>query len=70
MTITELETHRRTITTPHGPVSCIDVGSGPVTLFVHGLGTNEVIEIGGGRLFFPEERPSDLIDALRKHWAR
>jgi hypothetical protein len=92
MTIIELEAHRHTITTPHGPVSCIDVGSGPVALFVHGLGTNallwrhiirafarlkslipgasEVIEIDGGRLFFPEERPADLIDALHKHWAR
>jgi hypothetical protein len=28
MTITEPEAHRRTITTPQGPVSCIDVGSG------------------------------------------
>ncbi len=36
MTIIELEAHRRTITTPQGPVSCIDVGSGPVALFVHG----------------------------------
>ena len=33
-------------------------------------GASEVIEIDGGRLFFPEERPADLIDALRKHWAR
>lgn len=33
-------------------------------------GASEVIEIGGGRLFFPEERPADLIDALQKHWAR
>jgi hypothetical protein len=29
-----------------------------------------VIEIDGGRLFFPEERPADLIDALQKHWPR
>jgi pimeloyl-ACP methyl ester carboxylesterase len=43
MTIIELEAHRRTITTPHGPVSCIDVGSGPVALFVHGLGTNALL---------------------------
>jgi hypothetical protein len=33
-------------------------------------GASEVIEIDGGRLLFPEERPADLIDALRKHWAR
>lgn len=43
MTIIELEAHRRTITTPQGPVSCIDVGSGPVALFVHGLGTNALL---------------------------
>jgi pimeloyl-ACP methyl ester carboxylesterase len=43
MTIIELEAHRHAITTPHGPVSCIDVGSGPVALFVHGLGTNALL---------------------------
>lgn len=43
MTIIELEAHRRTVTTPQGPVSCIDVGSGPVALFVHGLGTNALL---------------------------
>jgi pimeloyl-ACP methyl ester carboxylesterase len=43
MTIIELEAHRHTLTTPHGPVSCIDVGSGPVALFVHGLGTNALL---------------------------
>ena len=32
-------------------------------------GASGVIEIDG-RLFFPEERPGDLIDALRKHWDR
>jgi hypothetical protein len=31
-------------------------------------GASEVIEIDGGRLFFPDERPGDLIDALREHW--
>jgi pimeloyl-ACP methyl ester carboxylesterase len=33
-------------------------------------GASDVTEIDGGRLFFPEERPADLIDALRKHWTR
>jgi hypothetical protein len=27
-----------------------------------------VIEIDGGHLFFHDERPGDLIDALREHW--
>ncbi len=40
MNIPELETHRRTIETARGPVSYLDVGEGPVTLFVHGVGTN------------------------------
>lgn len=43
MTIIELEAHRHTITTPQGLVSCIDVGIGPVALFVHGLGTNALL---------------------------
>jgi pimeloyl-ACP methyl ester carboxylesterase len=43
MTIIELEAHRHTTTTPQGPVSCIDVGSGPAALFVHGLGTNALL---------------------------
>jgi pimeloyl-ACP methyl ester carboxylesterase len=43
VTIIELEAHRRTVTTPQGPVSCIDVGSGPAALFVHGLGTNALL---------------------------
>jgi len=32
-------------------------------------GASQVIEIDG-HLFFPEERPGDLIDALRKYWDR
>jgi hypothetical protein len=43
MTIIELEAHRRTITTPQAPLSCIDVDSGPVALFVHGLGINALL---------------------------
>jgi pimeloyl-ACP methyl ester carboxylesterase len=39
-----LAPHRRSIETPSGPVSYLDVGddpdAGPVTLFVHGVGTN------------------------------
>ncbi len=43
MTIAELGIHRRTVRTQAGPVSCIDVGDGPVALFVHGLGTNALL---------------------------
>ena len=32
-------------------------------------GTRRVIEVPGGRLFFPEEEPGLLADALRAHWA-
>ena len=31
-------------------------------------GATEVIEIDGGRLFFPDERAAELTAALRRHW--
>jgi pimeloyl-ACP methyl ester carboxylesterase len=33
-------------------------------------GTREVVEVDGGKLFFPEERPEQLAVQLRRHWAR
>lgn len=33
-------------------------------------GVREVIEVDGARLFFPDERPNDLIPHLRRHWAQ
>lgn len=38
--LAELERFRRSVDTPQGTVSLIDVGAGPVALFVHGVGTN------------------------------
>jgi pimeloyl-ACP methyl ester carboxylesterase len=32
-------------------------------------GATEVVEIDGGRLFFPDERAAEFIAALRHHWA-
>ncbi|MCO6010308.1 alpha/beta hydrolase [Actinoallomurus purpureus] len=32
-------------------------------------GATEVVEIEGGKLFFPDERAADLIPHLRRHWA-
>jgi len=32
-------------------------------------GTRRVIEVPGGRLFFPEEEPELVAKALRLHWA-
>src|ERR1700729_4271310 len=32
-------------------------------------GATEVVEIDGGRLFFPDERAAKLTVALRRHWA-
>jgi pimeloyl-ACP methyl ester carboxylesterase len=32
-------------------------------------GVTEVIEIDGAKLFFPDERPHDLVPHLRRHWA-
>jgi len=31
-------------------------------------GATEVVEIEGGRLFFPDERAGELVAALRRHW--
>jgi pimeloyl-ACP methyl ester carboxylesterase len=33
-------------------------------------GARDVIEIEGAKVFFPEERPRDLVPHLRNHWAR
>ena len=40
MQLTELEDRRHSIVTRSGQISYIDVGTGPVALFVHGLATN------------------------------
>jgi pimeloyl-ACP methyl ester carboxylesterase len=33
-------------------------------------GASDVVEIEGGRLFFPDERAAELTAALRRHWAK
>jgi pimeloyl-ACP methyl ester carboxylesterase len=33
-------------------------------------GAREVIEVDGAKIFFPEERPEDLMPHLRLHWSR
>jgi pimeloyl-ACP methyl ester carboxylesterase len=40
MELQELETHRHTVSTPSGDLSYLDIGTGPVALFVHGIATN------------------------------
>ena len=32
-------------------------------------GTTRVVEVDGARLFFPDERPADLVPYLQQHWA-
>jgi pimeloyl-ACP methyl ester carboxylesterase len=32
-------------------------------------GTTGVVTVDGARLFFPEERPMDLVPHLEQHWA-
>jgi pimeloyl-ACP methyl ester carboxylesterase len=32
-------------------------------------GTTGVVTVDGARLFFPEERPTDLVPHLEQHWA-
>ena len=39
----EFARHRRTVSGPAGEVSYLDVGQGPVTLFVHGVFTNALL---------------------------
>jgi pimeloyl-ACP methyl ester carboxylesterase len=31
-------------------------------------GVRKVVELPGAKLFFPEERPAELVEALREHW--
>jgi pimeloyl-ACP methyl ester carboxylesterase len=33
-------------------------------------GASDVVEIDGGRLFFPDERAAEFTAALRRHWAK
>ncbi len=33
-------------------------------------GVVEVVELEGARLFFPEERPAELVDELRRFWSQ
>src|SRR5215475_11625519 len=33
-------------------------------------GASDVVEIDGGRLFFPDERATEFTAALRRHWAK
>jgi pimeloyl-ACP methyl ester carboxylesterase len=40
MQLTELDAHRHTVATRSGDISYIDIGTGPVALFVHGIATN------------------------------
>jgi pimeloyl-ACP methyl ester carboxylesterase len=40
MNIDSFERHRTRVSTANGDISCIDIGSGPAALFVHGVGTN------------------------------
>jgi pimeloyl-ACP methyl ester carboxylesterase len=40
MQLTQLEAHRHTVATSSGEISYLDIGTGPVALFVHGIATN------------------------------
>jgi pimeloyl-ACP methyl ester carboxylesterase len=43
MQLSDLEAHRRLVTTSAGPISAVDVGDGPVALFIHGVATNALL---------------------------
>jgi pimeloyl-ACP methyl ester carboxylesterase len=40
---TDLEAHRHTVSTDVGDLSYLDIGTGPVALFVHGIATNALL---------------------------
>jgi len=40
MQLSDLDAHRHTAATPYGEISYLDIGTGPVALFVHGIATN------------------------------
>ena len=40
MQLTALDTHRHATATRSGEISYLDIGTGPVALFVHGIATN------------------------------
>jgi pimeloyl-ACP methyl ester carboxylesterase len=40
MQLKELETHRHTVAIRSGEISYLDIGTGPVALFMHGISTN------------------------------
>ena len=40
MQLSELNAHRHTAATRSGEISYLDIGAGPVALFVHGIATN------------------------------
>jgi pimeloyl-ACP methyl ester carboxylesterase len=41
--LAEYDSNRRLVETDSGPVACVDVGSGPPALFVHGVGTSGLL---------------------------
>ena len=43
MDVSTFTTYRQSLSTPAGEIAYTELGSGPVALFVHGLGTNGVL---------------------------
>jgi hypothetical protein len=75
MQLTELGAHRHTVATRSGEIGDIDIvgrvapsghaNAGHTYLWRHVIGTLAIqrrcIAVDGARLFFPEERPMDLV---------
>jgi len=59
----------RSIETASGRISFAEAGSGPVALFVHGVGAKPPVELAGARIFFPEERAEVFNQLLRDQTA-
>ena len=64
MQLQELDAHRQTVTTRSGDISYLDIGTGPVALFVHGVATNAYFwrNVIGGLAAGPAQRRCIALD--------
>ena len=64
MQLQELDARRHTVTTRSGDISYLDIGTGPVALFVHGVATNAYFwrHVIGGLVGGPAQRRCIALD--------
>ena len=70
MNLEEFNRIRKTVGTSAGTLGYAEIGDGPPALFIHGLFVSSYAWRGRRRqLFWPAERPDELVGPLRRHWA-